>query len=204
MAGLTKAGTSKLQHCGAGLALAAIVGLFAYRHVHAFAETGEWPYLVFCLSETLQAALFIVRYQPVSVSTDPLDWTVAVAGSVLPLLLVPAETSPQLGAVIVTAMVLQILGLVSINRSFAVVAAKRKIRTNGMYRIVRHPIYASYLVLFSGYVWANATAWNVSLFCAIVACIVGRVLSEERHLCGDRIYREYTAQVRYRLVPFLF
>ncbi len=204
MAELRKAGSFKLQHVAAGLALAAIMALFAYRHIRAFADTSEWAYLVFCLSETLQATLFVVRYEPVTVSADPMDWTVALAGSVLPLLLIPAETGPQLSALIVTGTVLQIFSLVSLNRSFAVVAAKRKIRTNGMYRIVRHPIYASYLILFSGYVWANATAWNVSLYCAIVACIVGRVLSEERHLCADRAYREYTTEVRYRLVPFLF
>ena len=197
---------SGLTHATAGLALAVIWGSFAYRHINVFMLTGEWPYLVFFVSETLQAGLFIIRYQPVSVSSDPVDWTVAIAGTVAPLCFVPAETGfgTHAGALIVIGALLQISGLVSLNRSFAIVAAKRKIRTSGMYRVVRHPIYASYLVLFSGYVWGNATAWNICLLSLIVACIVVRVLREERHLGMDSTYRDYTRQVRFRLLPFLF
>lgn len=196
----------QLIHGAAGLALAAIWGLFAYRHINVFGQTGEWRYLVFCMSETLQAALFVLRYRPVSVSNNPVDWAVAVAGTVAPLFFVPHESGfgPLPGALIVMGALMQMLGLFSLNRSFAIVAARRKIKTSGMYRVVRHPIYASYLVLFSGYVWANATLWNISLFSVIVGCIVARIVREERHLRADSTYREYTTQVRYRLVPFLF
>jgi len=206
MSELTEGQNSKVLHAAGSLALAFIWSLFAYRHVMAFAQTGEWPYLVFCLSETLQAVLFIVRYQPVSISNHPVDWTVAITGTLAPLLLVPGDTDfgSSAGALIIVGTLLQILGLASLNRSFAIVAAKRKIRTSGMYRAVRHPIYASYLVILSGYVWANATTWNMSLVTLVVTCIVARVMSEERHLRADSTYREYTTQVRYRLVPFLF
>ncbi len=197
---------SRVTHGAAGLILAPIWGLFAYSHVNAFMQSAEWPYLVFFVSETLQAGLFLIRSEAESVSTNPGDWAVAIAATVAPLCFVPAEAGfgAHVGAVIVVGVLLQIFGLVSLNRSFAIVAAKRKIRTSGMYRAVRHPIYASYLVLFSGYVWGNATSWNICLFSLVVVCIVVRALREERHLRADLSYRDYTKQVRFRLVPFLF
>jgi protein-S-isoprenylcysteine O-methyltransferase Ste14 len=187
-------------------ALALVWAFFAYRHVVVFSTTGNWSYLAFCFSETLQAVLFVFRFAPASVSTRRFDWVVAIAGTVLPLFLQPHPEGLDThgGALVVTGLVMQVLGLASLNRSFAIVAAKRQIRTQGMYRLLRHPIYSAYLLLFSGYVFGNTTAWNVTLYCLFVACLLLRVASEERHLSIDKDYRAYAAAVRYRLIPFLY
>jgi protein-S-isoprenylcysteine O-methyltransferase Ste14 len=204
MTGSVAVQRSQLLHAAAGVALATIWALFAYRHIDVFLRTGAWPYLVFCVSETLQAGLFLARYQPVSVSNNPMDWVVAVVGTVTPLFLVPSDTGSHIGTFILIGTCLQILGLLSLNRSFAIVAARRRIRTSGMYRVVRHPIYASYLVLLFGYLWTTPSAWNIALVSLVVVCIVARIIAEERHLSEDESYVRYTAQVRYRLMPFVF
>jgi protein-S-isoprenylcysteine O-methyltransferase Ste14 len=194
------------RHAATGVALAVVWGVFAYRHVLVFLSSGNWTYLAFCFSETLQAALFIFRRPPVSVSARRSDWAVAIAGTVLPMFLQPhpGGLDTHGGGLVLAGLVMQVLGLVSLNRSFAIVAAKRQIRTQGMYRLLRHPIYSAYLLLFSGYVWGNTTAWNVSLYCLFVVCLLIRVAREERHLWMDAEYRAYTDAVRYRLIPFVY
>jgi len=99
---------------------------------------------------------------------------------------------------------IQILGLISLNRSFALVAAKREIKTAWMYRIVRHPIYASYCLTYAGYVLSNTTLNNVIIYILATGLLCARIFREEQHLAIDPLYREYMQAVRYRLVPYIF
>jgi protein-S-isoprenylcysteine O-methyltransferase Ste14 len=99
---------------------------------------------------------------------------------------------------------IQVLGLISLNRSFAIVAAKRVIKTAWMYRVVRHPIYASYCLTFTGYVLANTSPANVTIYAISIVFLIARIFREEAHLSLDPLYREYMQSVRYRLVPFIF
>lgn len=191
----------------ATLTLAGLWLLFAYRHLGRFLETGEAALLLFCLSETLQAALFVVRRQPVAVSSQPGDWAVAICGTFGPFLFVPGPASgaAAVGSALVTAGVaLQVLGLLSLNRSFGIVPARRRIKTSGMYRLVRHPMYASYFVLLTGYVVSHPGYWNLAVAGGTLACLVGRMRREERVLVEDEQYRTYMSRVRYRVLPFVY
>jgi protein-S-isoprenylcysteine O-methyltransferase Ste14 len=94
--------------------------------------------------------------------------------------------------------------MVSLNRSFAIVPANREIKTAGMYRFVRHPLYASYLVMLTSYVLANTTFENVLVFAFVMGCMFIRMFREEKHLALDAEYRNYMRKVRYRLIPFIF
>lgn len=197
---------SKVVNLLAGLVMAALWGVFAYRHMIAFQNTGEWAYLVIAVSETLSAALFVFRSAPVTVSRDPLDWFFAVVGTFLPLLSIPASWGvlPAAKNLIVLGLFLQIFGLLSLNRSYALVAAKRQIKTKGMYRFVRHPLYASYLVLTTGYILSNTTWWNFLLYVMSLGFLFVRLAREEKHLAADPVYVEYAQRVRYRVIPFVF
>ncbi|MGE5523477.1 MAG: methyltransferase family protein [Rhodospirillaceae bacterium] len=200
--------TSRKVLSAAGSALLASVWLaFAYRHMSRYGETGELALLLFCISETVQAGLFVVRRTPVSVSTHPLDWIVAVCGTFGAFLFVPVaeSASATLGSAMVAAGVaLQILGLASLNRSFGIVPANRRVKTNGMYRFVRHPLYASYFILLTGYVIGHLSAWNVAVCLFTLACLVARMWREERLLGADPEYRAYMDRVRYRVLPYVF
>lgn len=193
-------------HLLAGVLMAPLWGWFAYRHVTAFLMTNEWSYLFICISETLGAAFFLVRKFPQSVSAAPFDWIVAVVGTFSAFLLLPADWGvvPAAKHAVVIGTGLTLLGMISLNRSFALVAAKREIKTAGMYRFVRHPLYASYLVTFTGYVLANTTLENVVVYFFVIACMFVRMFREEKHLSLDVEYRQYMRQVRYRIIPFIF
>lgn len=197
---------SKVINLLVGFVMASLWGLFAYRHILAFQTSGEWAYLVISASEMLSAALFIFRSAPVTVSKDPLDWFFAVVGTFLPLLSIPASWGvlPAAKNLIVLGLFLQIFGLLSLNRSYALVAAKRKIKTKGMYGFVRHPLYASYLVLTTGYILSNTTWWNFLLYVMSLGFLYVRLVREEKHLAVDPVYAEYAQRVRYRVIPFVF
>jgi protein-S-isoprenylcysteine O-methyltransferase Ste14 len=193
-------------HMLAGVLMAPLWGWFAYRHMSVFFMTYEWSYLFLCLAETLGAAFFLVRKLPQSVSSAPFDWIVAVVGTFSSFLFLPADWGvvPAAKYAVVIGSGLTILGMVSLNRSFAIVPANREIKTAGMYRFVRHPLYASYLVMLTSYVLANTTFENVLVFAFVMGCMFIRMFREEKHLALDAEYRNYMRKVRYRLIPFIF
>ena len=189
-----------------GIAMACLWGVFASAHVLAFLRGGDWSYLLFCAAETLAALFFIVRSAPVSVSTDAGDWLLAIGATFAPFLLAPADVAIWPGAryLLAVGSLLQIAGLLSLNRSFGLVAAQRDIKTGGVYRVIRHPLYASYLISLSGYLLSNTSIANAIIYVATMSMMVMRLLREERFLSTDVRYRVYMRQVKYRLLPFIF
>ena len=188
------------------IAMACLWAFFASAHVVGYLHSGDWSYLLFCVAETLAALFFIVRSAPVSVSTDAGDWLLAIGATFAPFLLSPADMAIWPGAryLLAVGSLLQIAGLLSLNRSFGLVAAQRDIKTGGVYRVIRHPLYASYLISLSGYLLANTSLANTVIYVATMTMMVMRLLREERFLSTDVRYRVYMRQVKYRLLPFIF
>ncbi len=190
-----------------GAALSALWLFFAVAHLSTFIHSsGKASLLVFAAAETLVAAFFLLRTPPRTLANRPVEWLVAIAGTFLPLLLRPTTDAPaalaEWGLMIGSA--LQIAGVLSLNRSLAIVPALRQLKTRGMYAIVRHPIYTSYLVTFSCYLAANFSATNLIIVVASVSLLLARVRFEERHLGQTPEYRTYRDRVRWRLVPFIY
>lgn len=206
MKSLTQTPNFNAVHILTGVLMAPLWGWFAYRHVTVFLLTNEWSYLFIFISESLGASFFLVRKFPQSVSAAPFDWIVAVLGTFSAFLLLPADWGvvPAAKHAVVVGSGLTILGMISLNRSFAIVPAKREIKTSGMYRFVRHPLYASYVVTLTGYVLANTTLENALIYAFVMGCMFIRMFREEKHLSLDAEYRQYMQQVRYRLIPFVF
>ncbi|MDD2659473.1 MAG: methyltransferase [Methylococcales bacterium] len=203
---LTATLQSRWAHIFSGVFLALIYASFAYAHMLKFLKTHDWPLLLFCFSETLVVAFYIFREKPKTISVNPLDWLVAIGGTFMPLFFRPAlwGVLPLAKIAIITGAFFQILSMISLNRSFALVAAKREIKTAWMYRIVRHPLYASYCLIFIGYVLTNTTLYNVLVYLLAMGFLCIRIFQEEKHLALDPLYREYMLKVRYRIIPFIF
>jgi protein-S-isoprenylcysteine O-methyltransferase Ste14 len=100
--------------------------------------------------------------------------------------------------------VFQLHGKAVLGRSFGIVAANRGVVVGGPYRLVRHPIYLGYLVTHAGFLLSNWSPRNLAVYAAAYFFQVARIYAEERILSGDEKYREYSAIVRYRLIPGLF
>jgi len=174
--------------------------------MQGFLKTHEWLLLLFCFSETLGVIFYVLRSQPETVSVNPLDWVVAIGGTFSPLFFRPALSGilPWADNMIIAGVFFQILSIISLNRSFALVAAKREIKTSWMYSIVRHPLYASYCLIFTGYVLTNTMLSNVFVYLVEMLFLCIRIFREEKHIADDPLYRDYMLKVHYRLIPFVF
>lgn len=189
-----------------GAVLSALWTFFTVAHLVTFNLTGKISLLVFAVAETLIAVFFLLRTQPKTFTMNPHEWIIAVLGTFLPLLLRPTAENQvpfaEWGLILGSAM--QIAGVLSLNRSFAIVPALRQLKTTGMYRVVRHPIYFSYLITFSFYLAANFSIRNLLILLVSLSLLVARVYLEERHLGQAAEYRAYRSRVKWRLIPFVF
>lgn len=131
-------------------------------------------------------------------------WLLGFAGSAVPLLMRPTggPGCVHLGtAVELSGLVLLSVALVSLRRSFAVVPANRGIRDGGLFRLVRHPVYASELTVLLGIVLTFPSPANIAVWMLAALLQLLRACAEERFLAADPRYLRYRRAVRYRLIP---
>jgi protein-S-isoprenylcysteine O-methyltransferase Ste14 len=98
----------------------------------------------------------------------------------------------------------QIYAKLSLGRSFGLLPADRGVVTIGAYRWVRHPIYLGYFVTHMGFLLANFNVQNLLVYTALYIMQAFRIFREEAVLREQPVYRDYCANVPYRLVPFIF
>ncbi len=180
---------------------------FAYRHLAYFLSVMySFTMLLFALAESLQAIIFLTRSKAQETIGAPFPWIIAIACTVLGLLFRPASVILWEGGyvLVIIGTVLLIFALLSLNRSFGVVPARRAIKTKGLYSWVRHPIYASYYILYTGYVLTNASLINYAIHASIASLLFVRIVYEERYLMCDPEYVSFMKRIRWRLVPFLY
>ena len=187
---------------------ATFFGFFALRFLNLYMATGILHYLLLLFSECLVVGFLLVRRATDEVSLNPADWCVAVAGTILPLLitaggepLVPRGISSIL---MLAGLAINVWAKLSLRRSFGIVAANRGVKTRGPYNFLRHPMYFGYVVTQVGFFLFNPTLWNAAIYAAALTLQVLRIIAEERTLSRDPTYRTYAANVRYRLVPGVF
>ena len=101
----------------------------------------------------------------------------------------------------VAGLVVCVAAFIALGRSFGFAPADRGVRRRGPYAIVRHPIYAGYVLLQLGYLFQSLSIRNALVMIFVCACNVGRIRAEERFLAAGTEYASYQAAVRWRLVP---
>jgi protein-S-isoprenylcysteine O-methyltransferase Ste14 len=94
-----------------------------------------------------------------------------------------------------------VASFLTFGRSFGFVAADRGLVKEGPYAMVRHPIYASYLLLQFGYVLQSISLRNALVMVFASGCNVGRAIVEDRLLATNEEYSSYRSRVRWKLVP---
>jgi protein-S-isoprenylcysteine O-methyltransferase Ste14 len=90
---------------------------------------------------------------------------------------------PRIGLALMAAgEAFTVAGMLSLGRSFSIFSEVRELRTSGLYRWVRHPLYLGEMVAVWGYVLAWSAPWAIGCALLFTALQSWRARVEERRL----------------------
>jgi protein-S-isoprenylcysteine O-methyltransferase Ste14 len=206
--GMTSRQTWPGRLAGIGVNLLGAVGaaFFARASIAFYLQSHRLIGAVFFVEQAWFVVLFLVRRPPKVVSDRAGNWLLAAAGTFGGLLLRPQGAHPEWG--VRAGLGLQLLGLAlalaslaALGRSFGFVAADRGLQTRGPYAVVRHPVYAAYVLIQCGYVLQAVSLRNIVVLALVTGCNAGRAICEERVLAENSDYAAYRQRVPRRLLP---
>ncbi len=204
--------TVRLHHV-VNISASIIFAFFAYKSIQGIAKSPSFgvdalPYLAWFLRNSSVTLLFLIRRPAKTGSRQVHEWLVAFVGSFIGFLyqpralsLIPSDHLSPIYAVMVMSAVLTVAAILSLGRSFGVVPANRGVRTNGLYSIVRHPIYACYILFDITFITIRFSWFNLLIFSIFCTALYLRGLYEERFLRTDPAYRDYANRIRYMFFP---
>ncbi|MBF0277853.1 MAG: hypothetical protein HQM13_08685 [SAR324 cluster bacterium] len=184
------------------VALSMAFGTFA-----EFIVTPDLSLILWFLLHCIAALLFLIRNPPVQYSSSKIAYFVALASVNYYLLYDPHPASEMVGLgqfLIVLGGLMGIASTLSLGKCFGILPVCRGVRTSAAYRLIRHPIYASYIVLDSGIIVAHPSLGNFIIFSIAVLLFVLRIRYEEEVLLHSTEYADYKKHVKYKLIPHLY
>jgi len=202
-------GLRHLFHWPMNFFIALLWSRLVYSLVHAWQTQGQLVTLGLLIHNTLLLVLFLSRRESRETSTRVSDWLVVFATLTSAMLLRPAVNqhliAPELAVAVQAAgFTAMIFSLLSLGRSFGVIPANRQLKLSGAYKWVRHPLYTSELVFYTGFLLGQVTLRNGVFVLLIFAGQFWRAAAEERLLRRDPEYQSYLLRVRYRFLPGIF
>lgn len=186
-----------------------VLALFFFRFVYLNASdllgAVRLSTVLILLKVSADTVCHLVRRPAQEISLSLYDWLIGIFGAYTAFFFRGAAGVDQFWAtgIQLFGMSLQVYAMFSLNRSIGFVAANRGVKTSGMYRFVRHPLYSAYCISYFGFLCNHPTSYNMFVYAVMVTMLYLRILAEERLLGRSPEYRAYTQQVRYRLIPGL-
>ena len=187
------------------LAIVTLWSLLVWRVSHS-----TNPIAPLALIGETSVALFVLLRRPTDqISMRLGDWLLAITATSAPLLIQPSDEvwpalEPLAILLIVLGNIVQISGKLFLRRSFGIAPANRGIKRDGLYRLVRHPIYAGYLIMHLGVILAMPSLVNLVIYAIGWWAQLLRIGAEEKLLARDPAYRDFMQQTRWRLVPGVY
>lgn len=186
------------------LLLATFFMFFAVSNAQSFLANPRLSVFLIVVAESIAAVFLVIRRDPNETWHSWQTWLTTTCGTLAPFLLRPVEGAEDALAgeiLMVFGVVMQILSLVSLNRSFGLLPALRGVKSSGMYAWVRHPLYAAYVIIFLGYLVNNQSLNNAAVILFGIAFLVMRIHYEEQLLMQEADYKHYVNRTRWRLIP---
>jgi protein-S-isoprenylcysteine O-methyltransferase Ste14 len=185
---------------------AAGAGFFAQATLEYYLRTHRLIGGAFFAEQMWVVVAYLIRRPARAVSQRLGDWILAFAGTFGGVLFRPTGAHPVWGidaglGIQLFGLALCVVSFLALGRSFGFAAADRGLVRRGPYGLVRHPIYASYLLLQAGYVIQSISVWNVLVMVMVTGCNIGRSYAEDRILATNEEYGAYRTRVRWRMVP---
>jgi protein-S-isoprenylcysteine O-methyltransferase Ste14 len=199
--------SQQLRNAIVNTALAILFLLFALAHFQQLMAAPRLSLVLLVSVETILVVLFLTRKAADQTLHSWQAWLATTAGTLSPLLLRPTPMAEDLlvGQILQSVGVaLQITAVLSLNRSMGLLPAHREVKTSGIYRIVRHPLYAGYAIVLVGYLINNWSAYNAAVIAGGMVFQVLRIRYEELLLCGYPEYLRFVAKTRWRLLPYVW
>jgi len=190
-----------------------------------------WVYLAVFTIASLYSAVYLLRKNPAVVErrmhagpkaeTRPVQKVVTSAISILFIAVLVFSAldhrlrwSPVPPAVSLIGDALVAIGLgiaiFTVNQnSYAAanitVEESQTVISSGLYGIVRHPMYMGASIMFAGMPLALDSYWGLAVLVPVVIVFAVRIADEEKLLKQELTgYREYTATVHHRMVPYVW
>jgi len=183
---------------------------FTYIRARTLLDAFDWFELLHLVFNVTMAALFLTRTRPVAVSMNPVHWIVAVATSFSGFLFLKEGVNSiraleiAAGVLMVVAAVFTYGAALALGRSLGFLPGLRRIKTGLAYRVVRHPMYFSSILLRVGYVLRCPSVRNAVLLVLLAVLYDKRARYEEDILSRDSAYLEYMRRVKHRFVPWVY
>ncbi len=178
--------------------------LFAYAETRSPFPANQSLFLIYQLTAI---TLMLLRKKAVVFSSKIRDYFYTLVGLGAPLFFRPVFSNP----IFLEGESLEFLGTVlvvgaflSLNTSFGIAPENRGVKTSGMYRIVRHPMYSGYMLVEAGFVINNFSYFNLCILTISISFLVLRLLAEEGLLHDDPAYQAYARRIRWKLFPYVF
>ena len=189
------------------IVLGVLFFFYAYEYGRSLLVAPRLSVFVMLIFTTMAGTFFLIRRAPRSHSTNPLEWFYAAGGTWVTLLFRPAEGDTDIAlfqVLLLCGMLISMTGLMSLGRSFGIVPANRGVQRSGLYRVVRHPMYAGYVLMHGCFVGQHLTYANIGVYILFIVFTVLRIIKEERHLSLDEAYCEMKKAVPNRLIPYVW
>jgi protein-S-isoprenylcysteine O-methyltransferase Ste14 len=85
------------------------------------------------------------------------------------------------------------------------VEEKQTVISSGPYAVIRHPMYAGWLLMIIATPVALGSYWALSVFIIVTIPLLGRIVNEEKILLTELPgYDGYCREIKYRLIPFVW
>lgn len=165
--------------------------------------------VTFALQSLLLCSVILARRDHKAVEPGLWRQAVALAAFFSGLLMLgnaPASSPALLQAslyITLTANFLGLLTILNLGRSFGILIAVREVKTTWLYSLVRHPMYATDILLRLGYLVGHPNALAAAVVVFSVLAYYWRAKFEEEFLSRDQVYREYMKKVPYRFIPYV-
>src|SRR5262245_1286405 len=171
--------------------------------------TLTFPDWIYVLQHVMVLVIALTRRSP-AVTDHSFGVSAAVAVSygypyaqVIYLQRVPGSSLwPEGGMVlIISGALLSIVSLGTLGQRFGIRPALRGLTVHGPYRVVRHPMYLSYVLSDIGYNLQECNVGTAALVILGWVAMIVRIEKEERVMAHHPEWAGYTHAVRYRLLP---